>query len=803
MLRVRFWLAGLAGVVLVLGVFASGAFGAGDENVGSCGNDLLSGFSALLPDCRAYEQVSPPFKAGNKAAPVSIAADGTHVLAQSLGAFANTQADHTSEGGFYELSRSPSGWQPSALEPATIGFPAAEFEGASPSLERSLWAARTPEQSLYAEDLYVKEADGAMVKIGPALPPSVTAGPPAGEEHYFFYFRDIKFDGASDDLSHVLFSLIGAFSSFWPGDTTDPRESTEAKSLYEYTAAGSSAPVLVGVSDGTTLQEGQPLAAGELISDCDTFFGAENYSDTYNAVSPDGGTVFFTARGHSNAQCLVSDRAPAVSEVFARVGGFRTVSVSEPPSSACGCESESSVAEPAEFQGASENGVEAFFLSSQEYFPEAKGTNLYEYDMGAANGKKLIRVSTGAVEPEVLGVARVSEDGSRVYFVAKGQLTKGPRGGGCLAELDAGELAEETAAEEEEAKEEPVTSAAKCRPKKAGDNLYVYERDEQNPGGRLGFVATLTPEDAQDWSSVDSRPVQATPEGRFLVFQSTGDLTEGDGSSVAQVFEYDSQSEELVRVSVPQTGYTPPTPLGAEANASLITPQHYEGTPISVSPADRYSDLAVSGDGSTVVFVSTAALSKAAEAASGAGAQSAYEYRSTVGEGGDISEGDTYLLSDGKDVALSEVNGVLGVKVVGIDESGEDVFFETADALLAGDGDTQYDLYDARVDGGFPLPAQGVECEGEGCYGPVSVPPSLLGAAGGGLGASVNPLAPVLPMVGARPVVVKRVARCARGKGRRRRACVRAARRAKKARKAGARRSGVSGRASRDGGRGL
>jgi hypothetical protein len=785
------WRGIMAGMVLVSLVYVPAAFAAGDQNMGSCANESLSGFTPLLPDCRAYEQVTPPFKAGERAPPISVSPDGARVLAHSRGAFANTQSDQASvEGGFYDFTRTGSGWQPSAIAPAAASFPSVAFIAASPNLERTLWVARTPAQSVKAEDLYLKEANGAMVEIGPVYPPSLTAGPPAGEAHGFYYLRDVAFNAASDDLSHVLFSLAGARSAFWPGDTTTPEPSLERESLYEYSGVGNSVPVLVGVSDGSTKQESKELLAGELVSNCGTALGSEDEADTYNAVSAGGGTVFFTAVGHSDsADCPGTVRAPGVSELFARVDGFKTVAVSEPLERLCGCESESSAPEPASFAGASENGLQVFFLSSQEYFAESKGVNLYVYDFDRAEGKKLTRISTGVEEPEVEGVARVSEDGSRVYFVAKGQLTKGPRGGGCMAELTAGEVVEEEAAAEEEAKEEPVTSGAKCRPHKDGNNLYVYERDEEQPAGRLGFIATLTAEDEPDWSAVDDRPVQATSDGRFLVFESAGELTTGDASSVTQLFEYDAQSEELVRVSVPQAGYVAPAGLGADANASLIEPQSYEHRPDS--PAGRDSDLAVSGDGADVVFFSDGALSEGAEVAAEAGAQSVYEYHSDVASGGDIREGDTYLVSDGKDTAQVNEGGVRGTIWDGLDVSGEDVFFESSDVLVSGDGDSQYDLYDARVNGGFSLPARVVECEGEGCYGPVSVPPALFGGAGGGGLAGVNPLTPVLPAVGAKPAVVKRAARCVRVRRRRRWVCARAAARAKKA--------GRSGR--RDGGR--
>ena len=58
-------LSGLRFVVVMLGVlvFASAsALAAGDANESACPNEASSGFRSYLPDCRAYELVSPPFK---------------------------------------------------------------------------------------------------------------------------------------------------------------------------------------------------------------------------------------------------------------------------------------------------------------------------------------------------------------------------------------------------------------------------------------------------------------------------------------------------------------------------------------------------------------------------------------------------------------------------------------------------------------------------------------------------------------------------------------------------------------------
>jgi hypothetical protein len=51
-------------VVGLLVLASASAFAAGDANEDACRNEASSGFRASVPDCRAYELVSSPFKEG-------------------------------------------------------------------------------------------------------------------------------------------------------------------------------------------------------------------------------------------------------------------------------------------------------------------------------------------------------------------------------------------------------------------------------------------------------------------------------------------------------------------------------------------------------------------------------------------------------------------------------------------------------------------------------------------------------------------------------------------------------------------
>ncbi len=737
-------------------LMVSPAVAIGDANTAGCSNEALVGFRSELPDCRAYEMVSPLFKDGVAGHLLAVSADGNHVLSKTFGAFAETPSD-SNQGAVYEFSRADGGWQAQAVSPPASQFLFQGIQATSPDLNRSLWLTRLPGQSIYAEDLYLREADGTFVQVGPLVPPSAAAGPPGGVYETPYYAVSINYSDASFNLSHVLLEYATT-APLWPGDTTAVLPSATNRSLYEFTGTGNQRPELVGVN-----------SEGRLISNCKTDAGATGRagsSDLYNAISADGATVFFTAVGHSAGEgsCPAKVQAPAINELYARLNGEETVPISEPAASACAlCRTPVTPGEGRAdgiFAGASEDGSQVFFLTTQALLEEAHTTNLYEYDFDAPPGAKVTRVSAseGGEAASVQGVARVSEDGSHVYFVAQGVLTGEPRGGeqlsagSCLAELSQAELAEED-----------LLKDGRCRAKPGADNLYVYERDAQHPGGRVGFVATLcsgeeasglvtgvktcpsASTDETDWSPEDSRPVSATPEGRFLVFQSAGDLTAGDSSDQPQIFEYDARTGELVRVSIGRGGQM------VEANSngsSIVSPSYTE----PVSPVDAVSQLAVSDDGSTVAFESVGALTEEAQAAHAAGVESVYEYRST----GSIRNGDVYLMSDGA--------SMLPNSLLGTDPSGADIFFETLASLVPGDTDTEFDMYDARVDGGFAQGPGAAECAGEGCLAARAQPP-ILGAPSTNAVIGTNAVSLTPPIVSPTPAAKKPKAtvRCAKG----------------------------------------
>jgi WD40-like Beta Propeller Repeat len=741
LMRLRGLLLGLVGV-LVLGL-PGVALGA----EGGCPNEALrvelgDGF---LPDCRAFEMVSPVYKEGYEFGLDDVSSGGDRAFVFSLGAVAGIEGEGANESApaTYMGTRTASGWR---LEP--VMAPSSEFAVQDPLASDadsgvSLWEQRTPGQSVTTYDEYVRSASGVYSLVGPLQTPEEEQGK-----------IPIQFTSpitATSDYSHVLL----ASTRRWPFDEKAP----EGSLLYEYSGTGNSEPILVDVTGAR--------GSTQVIGGCEALLGSGGSGSAYNALSAEGGeTVFFTpvcegevwARRHGS---LLSSLPAESVDVSARA-----------PEPACSGACRSSAESGKEFEGASKDGERVFFTSTQQLLNGASqdpqpnddaynkneshgcsvttgagGCNLYEYDFGASTGGNLRLVAGGG---EVLGVARVADDGSRVYFVARGVLTGKGNEFGAM----------------------PV----------AGEpNLYVYDAQEaeRDAGYRPVFIATLGSSDSADWYKVDDRPVQATPDGRFLVFTSSRPgLTPGDTATTEQLFEYDAQTGELVRVTQGEDGYND---NGNDAAAGVEPISRGIKREFIESRTERLSGLGgamnesnVADDGGVVVFTDVGRLSPLAFSAE-QGCGSVYEYRSD----GAIADGGVHLISDGRDEQSSfETEGAcLGGKFLGMDAEGENILFSTADPLVASDTDgVQRDVYDARVGGGFAAPTVPAACRGEGCLGAPAAPPglasvgSVVSSGGGNVPLAVSPVV-VKPGVRVltRAQRLARALRSCRGEPRRRR----------------------------------
>ena len=619
-----------------------------------CPNEQLRGEdnSTSLPDCRAYEMVSPVSKQASILVPQVVSEDGDSFDFESSGALPGA-LERLPLGGHYLAQRSQSGWETvfqggiagSGFQPNSAGQ--VDVTG---TLASQVWEGRLSESS--PGEYAIRQPNGTFLSTG--------VGPVA------FY------GGASSDLEDIVFNAAPD-KKLLP---VDPGIHIGPGGLYEIAGADSGSPSLHYVALDNA---GDALPATETPVTLGSSTAQANNGSKYNAISANGASIFF------DVAPVATYNGDTQTQVFARINNTETVDLSEPTIGAtgdCSTCTETAPYKPAEFLGASKNGEKVFFKTEQGLFSGQTTENIYEYDFNAPAHHRIILVSSGSAAPEVQGVVRISNDGSLVYFVAKGKLAP------FNAEY-----------------KEPVEHAA---------NLYAFEQDEAHPAGQITFIADLcsgsgksgsitdaqcppasTATDTALWRAADEHEAQATPEGRFLVFGSVAGLTEGDTSTVTQIFRYDAQTGELVRVSAGEGGYgdngnttTQAADVGAPAGGTFGANADLENSVVS--------HRAVSQDGQDVVFTTADALSP----------------RDTNNEE-DVYEwhnGSVSLISDGKDPEGSSFSIMSA--------SGSDIFFTTRDSLVGQDSDTGEDIYDARVNGGFPAPtAPSPACSGDTCQG--------------------------------------------------------------------------------------
>ena len=687
--------------------------------------------SVGLPDCRAYELVTPTKKNAALVGallfnniPPQIAANGQRVIAPSIQCFGETPScvgTRLAEGEPFQFERTALGWSAKPL-----ALPASVYETSSSwgfSAETGAVLFGSPSSPEGPDDLYVRDAEGSLSNLGPAWGP--------GFSLHQFIFQPIV---GTADFSHVLYMMS---VPAWPFDAGE----SSAASLYEYPGVDGSSvePQIVAVSGG----EG----SHDLISTCgSTVAGFETLSQTYGSVSADGKTTYFQAAPCKHGAGVNAGREVPSYELFARIDGegpgARTVVISEPaalspPQADPECKSSQCIENTtqaknfrgAEFEGASTDGTIAYFTSPQQLTDRASqdknandsahlggcsviqganGCNLYVFtdpQQTPLAGTHLLDVSAGdtsGIGPEVQGMLALSSDGSHAYFVAKGLLSEAPN------------------AEGERASE-------------GANNLYLYEApDEAHPQGRLRFVARLSSVEKRSWSSgVDT--ANASPDGRYLIFESsrglgTGALAEGP----RQIYRYDALTGHIERISFGRAGYNDDGNAGGPgADASIAGA--WKATLHRAGPVR--SDPTMADDGSIVFFQSPVSLVPGAssevvvdEAGVKEGrpvkfAQNVYEWEAQGRGGCEEINGCIYLISDGKDSAESGKTVEDAVELLGTDTSGQNVFFATTNRLVPADSDTGRDYYDARVEGGFPVATTLENCEGDSCHPPTSQPP--------------------------------------------------------------------------------
>lgn len=647
--------------------------------------------ASYLPDCRAYELVSPVEKGSANIATEptrdQASVDGNAVKYWSAVAFGSVLGTEI-PGAEYIGRRGPAGWSTQSIDPpqkAPSGQGMTpEYAYMSPDLSKGIFYALTPigagnpnvakTPNLYLRNDIFAEGAGDYELLSDSITPLPYIEP--GVKN-----RGVALAGVSADLTHVAFESSGDLTAETSG------LSTGLPKAYEWDRGTLR---LVGI-----LPDGEP-ASGSVVG-AGAGGGDELFNEQYidqTAISSDGSRVVFAGPPLVNGGSANHVRG----NLYMRIDGTRTIQLNVSERS----QPDPNPFRPAEFWGASADGSRVFFISSQLLTNDASGeshlpngtnaSNLYMYDLNAPEGKRVTLISKdeeprgaanddcGCGEDRATAVVGVSEDGSYVYFLGRKALVPG-------------------------------------QPEVQSEDLYVWH------DGTLRAVAERIASVDPDWGQVNpewhpgtSNMLRVTPDGRHAVFvsplssvaeaagsQNAGrtEACPGSGSQPAgfcrEVYVYDYGTDRLTCASCRPAG----APPEGEASFSVLADN---------GPLDHlttYLSHPISSDGRYVFFESMDPLVPQASN----GRWNVYEYDTTTAQ--------VHLISGGTCDCNSHF--------IDASADGRNVFFTTAQRLVHSDVDVSVDLYDARVEGG--LASQNVveapPCTGDSCQTAAEGAPSF------------------------------------------------------------------------------
>jgi DNA-binding beta-propeller fold protein YncE len=601
-----------------------------------------------LPDERGYEMVSPiaggdgevyePHASGanadnadNTERPFQAAADGNAMAYTGASATTSgTGEDGVGAGNQYLATRAPAGgWTAVDIEPLSGQLseqPIYQAFSSDLSVGILSWNGHTPLAADAPGDgyhvLYTRtSSDGAYHPLLTTTPPNRSPAEFGSYEVFHQGEGSLVFAGASSNLEHNLFVANDALTA----NAVDGGETEN--NLYD--SIDGQLRLVNVLPDGTSQPNaifGSPAMQPEEAP-------SSNSPDFSHVISTDGTRIFWTDLSNGN--------------LYVRENGVTTVQV------------DAAVGGGGRFWTASADGSKVFFT---------KAGDLYEYNLGSGQTTDL------APAGEVQGVIGASEDGSYLYFVAKGALAPGATPQVC----------------------EPANPSTGC-------NLYVLHE-----GKPLKFIAKLSGADDSispfslgkvigDWRpGLGDRTAKVTPDGRHLVFMSQQSLTGYENMRQQEVYVYDADANQLSCVSCNPSG-EPPT-SGHEYLAYL--PPSWSNT---------YQPRWISEAGSRVFFDSVEALAPQDTN----GQLDVYEWEQDGTGSCRHGGGCIYLLSGG----TSSENSYFADASV----SGDDVFIITRAQLAPQDKNEDFDVYDVRV--GTVQPLSPATCSGVGCQAAPPEPP--------------------------------------------------------------------------------
>jgi hypothetical protein len=638
--------------------FTTAAVEAPCTNLGQLGTNFL-------PDCRAWEMVSPPDKNGTGISIMNskthVATDGNSITFTALASFGKVSGSGSDSEFLARRTALPgtNGWATHGIYPLVRPTPFRSINNNStsyvnaftPDLESAVfqtWRPLTGASNVENVSNYYRVSgllDGGLDSIelltnanAPvAYKPTPFGGPPGqlvDSIHPWLV-------AASTDLGHVVFTEklpltadapTGSFGAF----CTELGFACPT-SLYDSTGAQVR---LVGrvPAAGETFCDDANGPACEAASESQSAMGP-GLTDSERTVSRDGRRIYFEANGH----------------IYLREDGERTYEV----------------AQSATVWDVSRDGSRIFFTNDEELDPadqDGSGVDAYMWDREAPAGERFTDLSLGVAGYEscgMQGIIGTNDAGDYTYF-------------GCRGELLPGHTQNAT-------------------------GIYLWHDGELGYVGQLPNSGYIESNNSRRtiWNLEDlQRLSRISPDGRHLLFagEDGDDVPEESGlrgsggyagSGAAgrgmQLYLYNADTGRIACVSCNPYGEAPkdfPHLRRNQASGTFGGSQH---TPHALSDDGRYA-----------FFSSVDALVEEDTN----GTYDAYEYDAVTGK---IS-----LISTGTSSSPSYLMEAT--------DDGSEVFFLTTQRLSGWDQDGLYDLYVAKVGGGLPEPRPvTAPCEGEAC----------------------------------------------------------------------------------------
>jgi hypothetical protein len=743
----------------------------------NCPNQAFrSGPAANLPDCRAYEMVSPLDKNGGDITTVDptigtprrsynqSSLDGDKLTFSAGTSFAGSLSSRNVNQ--YIASRGASGWTTQGID-APLGTsisPGSElftyetwrnpFRLFTPDLSTAWFNDQnktplTPDAGEGVPNLYRRNSDGTYQALTAVTAENVS-------NTFAIGAYDPEPGGHSADFSHIAFSAPGKL-------TPDAAAVDDLRQAYVY-ADGELHLVSVRPSGLAHPQGGR---IGWALSD------VEDVASVTHAVSDDGSRIYWTASGDgpgiiylrqnpdqpqsaqangaATGQGNLTNGSTEVTGVTTSSGAFAVgqtiaggiANLAIPPgttiiavgastltlsaaaiesSGGASLESFSECTEPAKActLQVSKNWFVGLPNAPRFWTAAADGSKMF-YTEGGVDGEEaklyefdLASETSTLIAGETSGVLGASDDASSIYFDS-------------AEVLDAGAVAGQP-------------------------NLYLYRN------GTFSLIGTVAPgdvgtEQTPPESIIPGVPTvnqaasrahasRVSPDGGQLVFESVSPALAAstgydnadalNGKPSMEVYLYDATANGGVgRLSCISCNPSGVRPVGQELRRSYIAVALQDGKEIKKTNIwaaawiqtwihPLYHSNVLSEDGDRVYFNSFDALVPRDTN----GAQDVYQWEAP-GTGGCSETSSAFsAANDGCVSLISTGAGADRSEFVDASPDGSSVFFETSSSIDPRDPGL-LDIYAARVNGGFPLPTPSLACEGEGCQ---SAPPPPIDA---------------------------------------------------------------------------